>query len=84
MLLKHDFGYHIQSGLTLTPLLSHINIDYELKISSININFNIITESLQGLHSGHFLWDFLLQFCALYSSMSATTAPDSPYLFSTH
>lgn len=63
MLLKHNVGYHIQSGLTMTPILSHINIDYELTISYIKINFNIITQSMQGLHTGHFLSDFLLKFC---------------------
>ena len=50
MLLKPDVGYHIQSGLTLTPMLSHINLDYEL-ISSIKINCNINSQSTQGLHS---------------------------------
>jgi hypothetical protein len=65
MLLKHNVGYHMQSCLALTPILGHINTDYEILISSIKINFNIITQSTQGLQSGHFLSDFLLKFCTL-------------------
>jgi len=63
MLLKHNIGYHIQSGLKFTPILSHINKDYEIIISSIKTNFNIITQSMRSLHTGHFLSDFVLKFC---------------------
>jgi hypothetical protein len=51
MLLKPNADYHIYRSFTMTPILSHINLNYAHIISSFNINSNIITQSKQGLHN---------------------------------